>query len=257
MRHTLKKYFKINYFCFCIIILQTNTWADQYFTEDPEPVEYGHIEFIPFASVNRINIYTFIEAPAFEINFGVYEDLEAHLIVPAAVNIPRSGSSQYGYSDIEAGFKYRFVQETETLPAIAFYPKVLLPVGDRKLGLGYGGAIEQFPLWLEKNWDSWKLSGGGGYATTQAPQTTNYWFGGVVLQKEVLPKELTFGGELYAQGNIGQGVKKSLILTLGANYNFTPDYAFVCSVGHSIAGQNTLTGYIGFDFLLGPSDCTK
>ncbi len=235
------------------IAFPTNGWTlGQYITEDPEPTKYEHIEFIPYSAFAKISPYTFIETPSFEMNIGVYKDLEAHLILPVAVYIPRKGKNHYGYGDIESGLKYRFIDETDIFPAVAFYPKVLLPAGDRNLGLGFGGAMESFPFWLEKNWGTWKLTGGGGYTITQAPMTSNYWFGGVLVQKEVLPKELTFGGELYGQGTIGQGIKKSLILTLGGNYNFTPTFAFVCSVGHSIGGQNTLMGFVGLDIILGP-----
>jgi len=234
------------------VSLQNKTWAGQYITEDPEITAYEHIELIPFASVYKISPFKYIQVPAVEMNMGVHKDLEAHIILPAAIIIPKQKPTHYGCGDIETGLKYLLLAEKDWVPALAFYPKVSLPAGDMRLGLGFGGAFEQFPLWFEKNWGSWKLTGGGGYTLTQAPMTKDYWFGGYVLQKEVLPKELTFGGELYAQGNIGQGIKKSLILTLGGNYNFTPTFAFVCSVGRSIAGQNTFTGYIGFDIVVGP-----
>lgn len=241
-----------NTFLILMIMSLTPGWAGEYITEDPDPTPYEHVEMIPFSNVTKLKAWTTFQAPALEANFGVLPDLQAHIIIAADIFKPRHGNSHYGYGDIEMGFKYRFFEETDILPAVAFYPKCFGPIGDRKLGLGWGGAIEQFPLWFEKNIDSWKITGGGGYAITQAPRTSDYGFGGVVVQRDIT-ETITLGSEFYGQGTIGQGVRASLIWTLGGNYKFTDDLALAVSAGHSIAGQKTLVGYVGLDFTLGPS----
>lgn len=232
-------------------------WADQYITEDPETTPFEHVEMIFSSGATKLKKWTTFQTPELEADFGILPDLQAHVIIPVEAFKPRHGSSHYGYGDIEMGLKYRFFEETDVLPAVAFYPKCFAPIGDWRLGLGSGGAMEQFPLWFEKNIDSWKITGGGGYAITQAPDTSNYGFGGFIVQRDI-SKTITLGSEFYGQGDIGQGVRASLIWTLGGNYKFTDDLSLLMSVGHSIAGQNTLMGYVGLDFAFGGStECPK
>jgi hypothetical protein len=246
-----------NTFLILITIGLTPGWAGQYITEDPDPTPYGHVEMIPFSNVTKIKPQTISQTPALEANFGILPDLQGHVIFPAVISKSRGEKTVYGYGDIETGIKYRFFEETDILPAMAFYPKCLAPIGDWRLGLGLGGTVEEFPLWFEKNIDSWKITGGGGYALTQAPDTSNYGFGGVVIQRDIT-ETITLGSEFYGQGDIGQGVRASLIWTLGGNYKLTEDLTLAVSAGHSIAGQKTLMGYVGLDFTLGgDTECPK
>ena len=117
-------------------------------------------------------------------------------------------------------------------------------------GLGLGVVTEAPAIWFLKSWESWKLSGGGGYAFSQPHFIHDYGFGGFLLQKD-FGKTFTLGGELYAQGTIGEGIRSALIFTFGGNYNFTENFALLFSTGHSIAGQDTFMGYIGLDWTFG------
>ena len=54
-------------------------------TDDPEAVEYKHAEFYVFyqqtlAADGRTGV-----VPAFEFNYGVYENLQLHLVAPVAI----------------------------------------------------------------------------------------------------------------------------------------------------------------------------
>lgn len=121
--------------------------------------------------------------------------------------------------------------------------------------MGVKGQYAAFLLNIKQLINSWKITGGGGYAITQAPDTSNYGFGGVVIQRDII-ETITLGSEFYGQGTIGQGVRSSLIWTLGGNYKLIEDLTLAVSAGHSIAGQNTLMGYVGLDFAFGPLECT-
>ncbi len=226
--------------------------AGPFMTEDTIPIEYGHVEMIPYSFLTKINIGSLIETPAAEMNVGVFPELQGHLIISPVVSIPRQGSAQYGYGDLEVGAKYRFVEETNILPQMAFYPKVTLPSGDADLGTGLGGPTESAPLWFLKSVGSWKISGGGGYTFSQAPHTFSYAFGGILFQKD-LTESLTLGGEFYGQGASLSRYGSTLIFTFGGNYNFTKNLALLFSAAHNIAGAKTLMGYIGLDYTWGPS----
>ena len=195
---------------------------------------------------------SFVEGPSAEINVGVSTNLQGHLITPVYLFTPRKGANHYRYGDIEAGVKYRFIHETETIPQIAFYPKVTLPAGDKNQGTGLGGTTTSFPFWFLKSLGTWRLSGGGGYTWTQASHTFSFPFGGLLVQREVM-KDITLGGEFYGQGRSLPEYGATGIFTLGGNYNFTKNFAFLFSVGHSFAGAKTQMGYVGFDWTWGPS----
>ncbi|MBS0271046.1 MAG: transporter [Proteobacteria bacterium] len=235
-------------FCVCLSI----SFAGQFITEDPVPIEYEHYEINPCISETKVKKFKVSQLPAAEMNVGVYPEFQAHLISGALFVAPPNSPDAYGYEDTEIGLKYRFIQETDTFPQVGFYPKLTLPSGDAKLGTGVGGMTESVPLWFLKSWGSWKLSGGGGYTFSQAPHTFNFPFGGLLLQRGIT-EALTLGGELYSQGKSFPNYRSTLIFTYGGNYNFTKEFGILFSVGHSIAGERVLTGYIGLDWVLGPS----
>lgn len=239
-------------FFFLIFVFQSFVYAGQFVTEDPVPTEYGHYEINPYVYEEKVRSLNVPELPSAEFNMGVYPELQAHMIIGTLLYALRKGSNAYGYTDTEIGMKYRFVQETDDFPQLGFYPKIILPSGDVERGTGEGGASESVPVWFLKNWGGWKLSGGGGYTFTQAPDTFNFPFGGLLLQHD-LTKELTLGGEFYAQGKFASDYRSHLRFTFGGNYNFTEEFGILFSVGHSIAGEKILAGYIGLDFILGPS----
>jgi len=246
-----KKYFTIS-FLFMIIGFQNTLIAGNFITEEPVTTDYEHIEYNPSVALIKTKQWSELFSPQIEINVGLLDDFQGHIIFPMLLYSPQKVKKAYGVGDVELGTMYRFIHETDMMPAVAFYPKVTIPTGHADLGLGWGAATESPALWIEKNWSSWKLSGGGGYTFIQAPQTTNYGFGGLLLQQQIM-ESLSLGGELYAQGTINKVIRSTLIFTFGGSYNFTKNFSFPFSVGKSLAGQNALMAYIGLDWVWGPS----
>ena len=72
-----------------------------FLTDDPEPVPYLHHEFYLFSTFDRSRSGTQLQAPAFELNYGVISNLQAHLVFPFTAAIPRDGSRAYGVGDME------------------------------------------------------------------------------------------------------------------------------------------------------------
>ncbi len=252
---------KENSLYFYVVIIfwigfQSLAYAVQYITEDAETTEVKHVEFNPYVYEINIKDFNFFEAPAMETNAGIFTDFQGHLITYGAFFSPRQGPQAYGYADTELGIKYRFIHETDTMPQIAFYPKITLPTGSGKRGIGYGGPTETPALWFLKTMGSWKISGGGGYTLIQAPNTFNFAFGGILLQWEVI-KDFTLGSEFYGQGRSLTNYGSTGLLTLGATYNFTKTFALQVSVGHSVAGAETLTSSVGLDWTWGPDKPQK
>lgn len=218
--------------------------ADQYFTETPVPTEYTHVK-INFASrITHKERGTSIRTPLIQASVGLYPDVQGQFVGYAVSSIKKGRPTQYGYGDVGIGLKYRFVHETEWVPQVAFYPKFRLPAGDTSRGIGNIKALERFPLWLQKSWGPWKLTGGGGYAFNQGPLKENYAFGGLLLRRD-FGETLTLGGELFAQGTASPENRKRLVLNIGGTYSFTKKYSLLFSGGHSIAGEKYLIAYLG------------
>lgn len=167
-----------------------------YQTDDPEPPEPGQCEifFATHADVEADGVAGGF--PQVEINYGVGGCLQLSLSPQMAYYFPRHGISTYGFGDIELAVKYRFLKETVTGPQAALFPRVVLPTGDQKRGLGDGNVKVFVPLWLQKSWGPWCMFGGGGYWFNPGPGNRNYGFAGAALQRDC-GDVVSVGGELY------------------------------------------------------------
>lgn len=232
-------------------LFESNTRADQYLTDTPQTMDYGQVEADFYSDITKIKKDSTIRAPAFETNIGVMTDFQVRLNMPVTASIVPHKKTTYGYGDGDIGFKYRFIHETEILPQVAFYPKLTFPSGDPASRLGTGRTLERLPLWLQKNWGQWKLSGGGGYALNQNALGFNYFFGGVLL-RHVFNPNLTLGTELFASGPKSLGDHSVLIFNLAGTYNFTPDVFVLFGAAHSLAGIKTMKGFLGLGMNWGP-----
>lgn len=123
-----------------------------FLTDDPEPVDLNHWEFYAFGQGDRGPDYNSISGPAIEMNYGIAPNTQLHLIAPFASFSSTGSHAATGYGDTEIGVKFRFVDETESLPQIGIFPLVELPTGDGAKGLGNGRAWYRLPLWLQKSW---------------------------------------------------------------------------------------------------------
>src|SRR5579884_3426296 len=87
-------------------------------TDDPEPVELHNWEvYIASMHIKQPGDWSGT-APHFEVNYGAAPDLQLHMIAPLAYDAPASGTSHYGFGDLELGAKYRFIHETNWWPQV-------------------------------------------------------------------------------------------------------------------------------------------
>jgi len=241
-----------------LLSMSATTWAGPPFlTDDPEPIEVGHSEAYVFASMDATADGKALQIPAAEFNTSPFPDVHLHLVVPMTVYSPTQGARRDGLGDTEAGIKYRFVHETDTLPQIGIFPMAELPSGAADRGLGNGRTWWKLPLWMQKSWGSWKTYGGGGYAINRAPGMRSYAFGGWLLQHD-LSDRLTLGGEIFTQGAATDHGRGTAIANLGGF--FTPQGAcggcqVLFSAGHSLSGERHTVGYVALYWEFGgPSE---
>jgi hypothetical protein len=221
-----------------------------FFTDDPEPVEYRHMEFYIASQSRFTEDAKEITAPHFEINYGIIPDVQLHLITPFLYTKDNGDVKHYGYSDTEAGIKWRFIQETDYIPMVGIFPIVELPTGDEGKGLGNGKAQYFLPVWIQKKRDQWSSYGGGGYWINPGKGNKNYWFAGWQVQREI-SKMLSIGAEFFHRSASEEGGEDGTGFNVGAVINLGELHHILMSAGRDIDGPNTFTGYFSYQLTIG------
>jgi hypothetical protein len=215
-------------------------------TDDPEPIEFKNYEFYTFTAVSRIPGETDVQGPAIEFNWGALPNTHLHVILPAYSFFPQDGPKTFGLGDMELGIKYRFVQETKTMPQIGTFVMFEVPTGDASRNLGVGKTWYKLPLWAQKSFGKWTTYGGGGEAVVPQTGYRNYAFAGGLLQREIT-KKLTLATEVFYHGQVTDVTRRSTLLDLGGYYKFHGDDSFqlLFAYGHSVEGETEHYGYLG------------
>ncbi len=222
--------------------------ADEFLTDTPVPFLPGRVTLDFYSYLTKKKPGSTVNMPSLEANVGVLPDLQLYLITPATLAAPKHKSTQYGYGDVKIGAKCRFWARSID---IAFYPKITLPSGDSKKGLGNGTWIGRFPIWIQKEWGDWRVSGGGGYYVNRAIGQRNYPFGGALIRWQIT-EHLMLGNELFAQGKINANEKANLLYNFGGSY-FLDSHSFLTFLaGHSIAGAKQFVAWVGWGVAWGP-----
>jgi hypothetical protein len=217
-------------------------------TDDPQPVDYQHWEFYIASMQQFEKDAASATLPHFEINYGVVPDVQLHLVAPFGY-VRSLNDVQYGYSDTEIGVKYRFVKETDDMPQIGIFPLAELPTGNENKQLGAGKAQFYIPAWIQKSWGNWTTYGGGGFWYNPAPGQQNWIFTGWELQYD-FSKVVTLGGELCCQTANTPDAEAVGSFNLGGFINFDETNHLLLSIGHSLSGTATITGYIGYQLTI-------
>lgn len=244
-----KNYFRgLLFFAVLLLPITRAVAGPPFLTDDPVPTDYRHFQIYLFSFTSTQPTLTFIQTPALEVDYGLLPNLEVNATLSYVSNSFHHqqeiiGSSS-GFGDVQLGAVYRFIQETKYIPQVGFAPFYTIPTGSEERGLGNGQATLTLPLWAQKSWGSWTVDGGGGYVKNEAAGMRNYFFGGLLLQKDLSDK-LTLGGELFSQGASSAITPFNTILNIGGSYNITKNFAVLLTVGHSIMGERELVTYAG------------
>jgi hypothetical protein len=178
------------------------------------------------------------------MNYGPFKNMQLHLEAPIGYSYV-GNKINYGIADIELGIKYRFVEETSSIPQIGTFPLIEVPTGNADKGLGNGKPQVYLPLWLQKSWGDWTSYGGAGFWYNPGNDNKNWVYAGWLLQNK-LSDLLTFGGEIYYHTPRNTTEKQTVGFNLGGFIDLNEKNHIIYSVGHSIAGENVLTAYLGY-----------
>lgn len=234
-----------------VLILSPKAFAGPpYITDDPEPVEYHHWEvYLASLFTKQPDVWT-STAPHLEVNYGAFPNAQLHVIAPLALYAPSKGATSYGYGDTEVGIKFRFVEEGDWMPQIGTYPMLELPTGSRARNLGSGYLQTFLPIWLQKSTGKWTVYGGGGYWLNPGPQNHNWYFTGLVIQRQVLPN-LTPGIEIFHGIEEEVGGPHATGINLGLIWDLSDTQHILLSAGPAFEGPNQLQGYFAYILTFG------
>ncbi|MGA2623760.1 MAG: transporter [Bacteroidota bacterium] len=217
-------------------------------TDDPQPVDYHHWEFY-VASMQQFQTHeTGATCPHFEVNYGVVPNVQLHVVVPLEYVHTVKGT-HYGYSDTELGTKYRFIQETETVPQVGVFPLIEIPTGNASEQLGAGKVQLYIPAWVQKTWGKLTTYAGGGYWYNPGTGGRNSLFTGWQAQYD-FSEVVTLGGEALYQTADSQGSESSAGFNFGGFINVSENHHILFSLGRSFSGEATITGYLGYQLTI-------
>ena len=222
-------------------------------TDDPEPVAYRHWEVNLASQLNHDAGGWSGTSPHLEINYGAVPNLQVHMIAPLAFVAPAGEPARFGYGDTELGLKYRFVQQTKSLPQIGVFPTVELPTGDAGRGLGTGHTDIYLPIWFQKNFGQWTTYGGGGYWINPGPENRNWWFAGWLIQRQIA-SNLALGAEIFYETAKVEGGQASAAVNAGGIWDLSERYHLMFSAGHTIKGSSAFQGYAALQVTFGPAE---
>jgi hypothetical protein len=226
-----------------VICIRTGFAGPPFNTDDPEPVPFRHWEYY-IASINTFqpDLWTGT-SPHFEVNYGLFRNMQVHLLVPLNYEYVRHQDTRFGYADTELGVKYCFLQETERRPQIGTFPIFEIPtVRNEEFS---DGKVKAFiPVWIQKSWDKLTAYGGAGYWINPGTGNKNSTFLGGLLQYD-FSEVVTLGGELYFQSADAVDSRSTFAFNLGGSINMSPRMHLIFSLGHSLQGENFYSSYLG------------
>jgi len=215
-------------------------------TDDPGvfPVDTGEA-YLFSAGTRSTGGLGLAAAPGMEVNFSLLSGTFFHLVVPMAYNDPNGGASAYGPGDAELGFKWRFLDQADDGIDVATFPLAEIPMGDANRGLGSRRTSYFLPLWLEKDWGPWTVYGGGGRWFMHDPGQRDWWYSGVLVQRQITPG-LYLGGEVFHETPQVVDGPSSSGFNVGGGYTLSGPWQMLFSAGRNVTdvADNRFSWYL-------------
>lgn len=152
------------------------------------------------------------------LKYGLLENLDL------GAELPYELSPVSGLGDICLKCKYRFLEESDSLPALAVRADIKTATGDANKGLGSGQMDYGAHALVSKTWDLVSVSADIGYTLVGVPageQSANALFYGLSLTYAAL-EQIDLMAELTG-ASVSGGGESPLQAQLGANYALLED----------------------------------
>src|SRR5437867_5929250 len=216
-------------------------------TDDPEPPPPGGWEInVPFI-LERTPGKTEMDAPLFDLNYGL-PNLQLKLEIPVRIVHENSNGRSAGVGDLLIGVKWRFFNNEGSHLQLGVYPQLLLQTGDHGRGLGEGQPAFVFPIVAQKSWDKWTVYGNVGFWWQTAAETRNYAYAGAVLEREI-NERLELGVELFGNSPKERSGRSDIAFNIGGTWKLSRHWNLLFAGGRDIVGDTHLMTYIGLQVL--------
>jgi hypothetical protein len=218
-----------------------------YVTDDPEPPPPGGWEInVPFI-LERTPGETDMDAPLFDLNYGL-PNVQLKLEIPVEIVHEDSNGTVAGAGDLLLGVKWRFFNSEKSQLQLGVYPQVLVPTGNHSHGLGEGRVAFVLPFLAQKNWEKWTVYGNIGYWWQGPNEARNYFYAGAVLEGEI-SEELELGVELFGNSPKERRGSFELAFNVGGTWKLSKHLNLLFSGGRDIVGDTHAMAYIGLQLL--------
>jgi hypothetical protein len=185
--------------------------------------------------------------PNVEVNYAATDRLQLHAMLPYSFDRLSGGPTHWGIGDFETGVRYRFIDDDPNgvTPAIAAYPLVDFPSGNKNENLGTGSVHAFLPLWFSKSLGAWTPYAGGGYWINPGTNNKNWTFFAAGAVKTINPT-LSLTGEIFNATSSKAGIPGQTGLDFGVRINFDSNNHFVLTLGRGIVNARETNRFTGF-----------
>ena len=216
-------------------------------TDDPEPPPPGGWEInIPFI-LERTPGKTEMDAPLFDLNYGL-PNIQLKLEIPVRIVHEDNNGTAAGPGDLLLGVKWRFFNSEKSQVQLGIYPQLLLPTGDHAREMGEGRPAFVFPVVAQKSWGEWTLYGNVGFWWQTAAETHNYVYAGAVLEREI-NERLELGVELFGNSPKERGGRPDVAFNIGGTWKLSKHVNMLFAAGRDIVGDTSAMAYVGLQIL--------
>jgi Putative MetA-pathway of phenol degradation len=216
-------------------------------TDDPEPPPPGGWEInVPFI-LEHTPGQTEMDAPLFDLNYGL-PSIQLKLEIPVAIVHWGGDGTTARAGDLLLGVKWRFFDNEQSQVQLGVYPQLLVPTGNQSRGLGEGRTAFVLPIVAQKNWEKWTLYGNIGYWWRGAHETRDYFYAGAVLEREI-NRQLELGVELFGNSPKEHGGRSDVAFNIGGTWKLSNHLNLLFSGGRDIVGDTHAMAYIGLQLL--------
>jgi hypothetical protein len=235
-------------------------------TDDPETLEHNHWEIYLAAQFNYAKSEISGYAPQLDLNYGLLPDVQLNIVMPVSylqtrgkkIDLPftapidnlrtRWSRPRFGYGNTEIALKVRFLHETDKIPQITIYPRIIAPTEDKRVG--YTNLPQAYlPLLLQKSWERLTTYGGGGFIYHPGKDNKNYWFAGWLLQYKITDI-FSLGGEIFYYSPDSRNENHRVSANLGMVIDISENWHLLFSAGRDIKGPNLVYSYLSIQFTI-------
>lgn len=219
-----------------------------FYTDDPEPVDLHHWEYY-ISSLSMFRpYYSTGTLPHAEINYGIAENTQVHLLLPVNYQNSFPGSFVSGYANTEIGVKYRLLKETTYIPQMGMFPLAEVPTLHNTT-FGNGKVQLYIPFWLQKSIGKFTSYGGAGCWFNPGKGNKNWVFYGWEAQYD-LSKVFTLGAEIFHETPDNNIDNATTIINAGGFINFSENWHFLYSAGRSLSRVPIVSLYVGLQLTI-------